>query len=334
MNAARPGRDQETARLDRLLAPPAERDLPAGRQQILKEHLMSELRPATGPGTTYGGWRGTRAAAAVAGVAIIAAATALVTTSLSGHPPRPPGVGHAAAPVTAVQLLDKVAAAAARQPRLVVRPSQWEYLKTEAAQTRYPAPASLAHLYERQAWYSVRGFCYPGLVEDPAQGLNHVSLGDQDSHGPCHAKPGFYNPTWAWLQSLPARPDALLRRLRALTSGWHGHAQDGQMLDAIGSLFQTSIVPPGISAALFRTAALIPGTSVAPNVVNALGAPGVAVVFTPPGGAVRDEWIFAKGTLKWIGIRNVLISNGDVVGSTAVVDRAIVNHRGEVPAGS
>jgi hypothetical protein len=36
----------------------------------------------------------------------------------------------------------------------------------------------------------------------------------------------------------------------------------------------------------------------------------VAVVFTPPGGTVRDQWIFAKDTLKWIGDRNVLISSG------------------------
>ena len=36
----------------------------------------------------------------------------------------------------------------------------------------------------------------------------------------------------------------------------------------------------------------------------------------------------------WTQGNDPATSNGDVVGSTAVVDRAIVNHRGEVPAGS
>jgi hypothetical protein len=337
MNANHLGRDQKIAELAGLLPRPAERDLPGGRQELLKEHLMSELHAVSGPGASRSGRprprRSVRAAATVAGVAGVAAAAALVTTSLSGHAPSPRGVARPAAPVTAAHLLDQVAAAAARRPRLVVRPGQWEYMRIEIAQTRYPAAALLTHLLERRQWLSVRGWCHPGLVEEPAQGLNHVSLGNQDSHGPCQVKPGFYNPTLAWIQSLPVRPHALLRRLRALTSAWHGRAQDGQMLDAIGSLFQTSIVPPALGAALFRTAALIPGTSVAPNVVNATGRPGVAVVFTLPGATVRDEWIFAKDTLEWIGDRNVLISNDNVVAVTAVVDRAIVNRRGEVPAG-
>ena len=35
--------EQELSELARLLPVPAARDLPAGRQQILKEHLMTEL---------------------------------------------------------------------------------------------------------------------------------------------------------------------------------------------------------------------------------------------------------------------------------------------------
>ena len=39
------GRGQEVAELARLLPDPAERDLSAGRRQILKEHLMPDDTP-------------------------------------------------------------------------------------------------------------------------------------------------------------------------------------------------------------------------------------------------------------------------------------------------
>ncbi len=48
MNADDPRRT-DVAELARLLQAPPERDLPAGRQQALKEHLISELRLAEAP---------------------------------------------------------------------------------------------------------------------------------------------------------------------------------------------------------------------------------------------------------------------------------------------
>ena len=42
-------RDAGRAELALLLPVPAERDLPAGRQHTLKEHLISELRLAASP---------------------------------------------------------------------------------------------------------------------------------------------------------------------------------------------------------------------------------------------------------------------------------------------
>ncbi|HEV3293820.1 MAG TPA: hypothetical protein VG123_32985, partial [Streptosporangiaceae bacterium] len=48
MNADDPRR-KDMAELARLLPARAERDLPAGRQHTLREHLISELRLATSP---------------------------------------------------------------------------------------------------------------------------------------------------------------------------------------------------------------------------------------------------------------------------------------------
>jgi hypothetical protein len=130
------------------------------------------------------------------------------------------------------------------------------------------------------------------------------------------------------------QPHALLRVLRASTSGWSGRAQDRQMFDSIGSLFQNSFVPPRLSAGLFRAAALIPGVSVDQNATDAIGRHGVAVAFVPGAGSLAsEEWIFSRTTLQWLGTRNVLLSNGKVTGVTAVVRRALVQHRGQFPPG-
>jgi len=74
-------RGGDVAELARLLPAPAERDLPAGRQQALKEYLMSELRLAgTAPAGRPAPRRRRRPAiiiAAAGAAAVAAAATAL-----------------------------------------------------------------------------------------------------------------------------------------------------------------------------------------------------------------------------------------------------------------
>jgi hypothetical protein len=340
MKANDSGHERQISELARMLPVPAERDLPAGRQQILKENLMSELRPADGLGPHRTRWhrpaRGTLVAGAAAGVAAVAVAAAVAVSSVTWHTPhqaasQAAGPHRHAAPVTAAQLLDKVAAVAARQPSPRVRGSQYEYIKTEIAQVFYSSSAPLGKPRERQVWASVRGSCFPDLVNEPSQGFHHVNLNGTGPFSHCAA--GFNNPTYAWLRSLPARPHALLRMLRALTSGYPANEQDGQMFDAIGSLLGESIVPPRTSAALYRAAAMIPGVTVVTGAADAIGRPGVAVSFTPIHGKSREQWIFARNTLHLIGERNVNVSNGKVVYVTAVVDRAIVNRRGEIPPG-
>jgi hypothetical protein len=92
-------------------------------------------------------------------------------------------------------------------------------------------------------------------------------------------------------------------------------------------------VPPRLSAGLFRAAALIPGVSVDQNAIDAIGRRGIAVTFVDAGSLANDEWIFSRTTLQWLGTRNVLLKNGQVTLVTAVVKRAIVQHRGQFPPG-
>src|SRR5690348_9546122 len=104
--------------LARLLPVPDGRDLPADRKQILKEHLMTELRQADRNQKDKARRPGRIAAAGLATAAIAATATAIaIAVATAG--PTPLGATSGAGggtPHTAAQLLAKVAYAAAGQP--------------------------------------------------------------------------------------------------------------------------------------------------------------------------------------------------------------------------
>src|ERR1700742_4165433 len=91
--------EQELNELARLLPVPAARDLSAGRQQVLKEHLMTELHradPTERPAAADKRRKRSFSLAAVAGAAVLAAAvaaTVIVTGHSSGSSPQANGTG-------------------------------------------------------------------------------------------------------------------------------------------------------------------------------------------------------------------------------------------------
>src|SRR5215831_9591021 len=103
----------------------------------------------------------------------------------------------------------------------------------------------------------------------------------------------------------------------------------------IASVACRTTVTPGISAAarvsgaLYRAAALIPGVTVVRHATDAIGRPGIAVAMTSVG--IRQEWIFDRHTLLYLGERDIKVADGSVFGLTAVLQRAFVNHRGQIP---
>jgi hypothetical protein len=357
------GRGDEIAELARLLPVLEERDLPASREHPLKEHLLIEFRMA-GPGIPEAG-HGSRApqhsrrprratvAAAVSGVLAAATAVAAVTLSTAArHPAGPSAVGQAQH-TAAARLLARIAVAASRQPTPAVRGHQWEYIKTvekaiagpfewTARGTKTPAGRKLT-TYHSQLWRPVSDICL-GFVgrttppqwgaSRPASGSSHSGTGGTDEK--CPSAGSLNRSTYRLLQSLPTSPHRLLNLIYTEEQG-HGPSPDQEAFTTIGDLLRDSIVPPQVSAALYRAAALIPGVSVVPDAVNAIGQHGVAVTLTVPSGQrtrdVREEWIFDKTTLQNIG--ESTISNGSVTDVTAIVDRAFVDHPGQTPpAGS
>jgi len=348
-NRRRDSDQQLIAELAQLLPAPAERDLPAGRQETLKEHLMTELRQADrSEAHRERAARRRRLAALTATAAAAAVAAAVLTvTALSGYH-RPPTVGHyQAGHPTAAQLLDKIAAAAARQPLLKVRDDQYMYIASEDrwSSTSVTIGGSqrtvVEPLHKREIWLSVSDVCKPGLLRDPSPG---PAMKLNDGGLSCPNQGGWGDPTYRFLQSLPTDPHTLLNMIYAATKG-QGQSPDQEAFTTIGDMLREAIAPPDVSAALYRAAALIPGVRVLPHTTDILGQSGIGVQFArrviqspAPGVPYRETfdpngptWIFNPRTLLWIGESDGTL-HGKVMGSV-VLKRAIVDRLGQLPGG-
>src|SRR5262245_28612477 len=327
MSADDSSRAGTVADLARMLPVPAERDLPASRRHVIKEHLMTELR--TDQPTAHRAARAhrpRRTAWKAAGAGLIAAAAAAASviglTSQSGR---------TGGDITAATLLSKIADVAAQAPAQDVTDSQFMYIETDvAAGNPYGQPAPpTPHL--RQVWIPVADLCGPGLAID-----NGVRFSISDKPTPdmaangvdlkCPYRGTVNDPSYRFLQALPTDPHALLDVIYKQTAG-AGQSPDQEAFTTIGDLLRESIAPPQVSAALFRAAALIPGVTVVANAVDAVGRPGIAVSFTSNG--EQSEWIFDKQTLQMRGELDFV--DGTLTATSAIITRAFVDHPGQVP---
>jgi hypothetical protein len=318
MNADDP-RGKDMAELARLLPAPAERDFPAGRQHTLKEHLMSELRLAASPPAGRPATRRRKPAIVLAAVGAAALAAALALTLL-------PGNTSGSSPAAA-RLLAKIATAAARQPSPPVRNSKFWYIKSWVAYQACNGATGTCVLekpHERQIWQSVSNLCVTGLLREDGQ---DTPLRFASNYLHCPYRGGVNDPTYRFLQSLPTDPHALLSLIERQMSGQLPRPEEA--FTTIGDLLREAIAPPQVSAALYRAAALIPGVTVVADATDAIGRHGVAVAMTFRG--VRSEWIFSKQTLRYLGERDINIADGATTGKAAVLQRAFVNHAGQVP---
>jgi hypothetical protein len=314
-------RGRDLAELAWLLPALAERDLPAGRRHTRKEHLISELRvagsPSAGRSSTRRGWKSAIVMAA-AGAAALAAA--IVVALL---PAATPGSSPAAA-----RLLAKIAATAAAQPSPPVRDSQFWYIKSWVANLVCNGGSGnncvLEKPQESQIWQSVSNLCVTGLLRQNGQ---DIPLKFSSNYLHCPYRGGVHAPVYRFLQSLPTDPHALLSLIERQMQGQLPRPEEA--FTTIGDMLGGAITPPRVSAALYRAAALIPGVTVVPDATDAIGRHGVAVAYTYQG--IRTEWIFSKKTFRYLGNRDVNVTNGSSAGVSAVLQRAFVDHAGQIP---
>jgi hypothetical protein len=334
---------------------PAERDLPAARKQILKEHLMTELRQADpGRGRTRAKPRpklrrtGT---VLVAGAVLTAAAVAIATATAVGthtSPSAPKAAQPAApaAPATAAQLLARIATAAARQPAPVVRDSDFTYIRSMVAYevdsiSNGHETTSMAKLHERQIWLPVANVCATGLLIEQGERTPispfPVVNGKVDRHPPkgtpmpnfsCPSEGHLGDTTYRLLQSIPTQPDALLAYLTA-GKKWTNDDPPTE----IGDMIRETIMPPALAAALYRLAATLPGATLVPHATNVAGRAGIGIMWTSKTArqVYKNEWIFDKTTLRFIGEKTYDPGTGRLTGESAIIKQAFTAKAGQLP---
>lgn len=319
-----------------LLPMPADRELPGGRHQLLKEHLMREVRQyaTTDEAASRPGPRPLGRRLAVAGVPLAAGAVAVVLVvtgvrddrladgSGSGVASSGPSTGGTRT-LSAGVLLNRIAVTAAAQPAPAVRDDQFIHIVSTVAPTmgRGPAGTLSAEPHTREIWLSADG-SRPGLLRE------NGTRSPLDAH----SKPSLNEPTYRYLESLPTDPGRLLAKIYDETRGM-GNGPHDEAFVTIGDLLREQIAPPKVSAALYRAAARIPGVTVVDRAVDAAGRRGVAVARADDG--KRTEWIFDKVTLRFLGERTVMTENsaaakkGQVIDDAAVLSRAVTDRAGQ-----
>ena len=200
-------RGGDIGELAMLVPPPADREFPVGRQQVLRDHLLGHIRlsgSSADAGRLAAGRagvpvRGKRAVVVVAAVAAMLAAAVVVILR--------PGSASGASPA-AVRLLAKIATAAAIEPSPLVRNSQFSYVKSRVAFQvcdggSLNAKCVMQKPQDRQIWQSVSNLCVTGLLR---QDGNNIPLPFQSNYLRCPYRGSMNAPTYRFLQVAANRP--------------------------------------------------------------------------------------------------------------------------------
>ncbi|WP_327677241.1 CU044_5270 family protein [Kitasatospora sp. NBC_00458] len=332
MNTASTDQDRwdehcERRELARLLPPPPHPVPSLDEVAARREFLLNEFDRSRPLVALTSRWRGLTLAAAVATAATLTAVTLTQGTGASANRTPP-------ATAASVELLDRAARVAWSAPQPPAQDSQFTYLRTvthavalsEAADGPMRPTTTTA---DTEQWASVDG-SRPGLTRRTGadQPLPSSTAGS-----------AWASSSYRALAALPTEPDVLLGRIRAEAAHDRGPGSDSttepdqQTFVAIGDLLRSSVVPPRLSAALYRAAARIPGVVTVDDAVDAAGRHGVAVARVHDG--ERSEWIFDHRTMRLLGTRTVLLKDGpwgkagDEMESAAVVAWGIVDAPGE-----
>ncbi|CAM5703616.1 CU044_5270 family protein OS=Streptomyces aurantiogriseus OX=66870 GN=GCM10010251_64130 PE=4 SV=1 [Streptomyces aurantiogriseus] len=293
---------------------------------------MTEIRrtdETSAPARPRPGWlRPVLVAAAVAAVAAVTI-TVLPSDEDTFVPP-------AATPSPGVtRLLENAALAAEHQKAPEVRDDQFTYVRSKVAwgiSEHTCKPATAGPLQTREVWKSVDGES-EGRVRDTGIGEPLPIEPDSDS-----------NRTYRKLEKLPTDTDEMLAWLYKNKEG-EGHSAASLAFDLAVETAGETILPPKVSAALYRAVAKIPGVVLVKDSVDAVGRHGTAVGFVDDGSS-RQELIFDRKSMILLGSRDVVLKDsptnpgevcdgiikaGSVQGTSAVLQRAFVDKVGERP---
>lgn len=316
----------------------AEWDLPPERHRHFKDVLMQQIdhdsRRAEQPPVRR---RFARPAVLVPLFSAALAGVLLTTLTTGGHTPAAQASGASGATGT----LNRIATAAMASDTTPVHDDQFVYVRSlERSNTgTFTGPVRLGALHTEERWSA--------QASGPLRITGWLRSSGKDAVMPGQLIPvdatepvpqGADRPTYRWLASLPTDPDALLARLRKEARPVEGESTDQAVFSLIGDLISGTVMPPANAAAFYRAAAKLPGVREIPDAVDATGRHGIAITLDDTGFATRDEWIFDSKTLALLGSRFYItdpdrgITTETLAGTSAVMETAVVDRKGEVPA--
>ncbi|MGW2654207.1 CU044_5270 family protein [Streptomyces sp. NPDC001478] len=347
--------------LSGLLPGPGDPVLPRGRMTALEEHVMNEIqqhrlresrdwagdmagepRPARRP----------RRRALLVGVAAAATMTVIAGVVGLGHLGQGPAEADTTlramvpAPVVRVvpgttrglgSAVDRISAAAGKEKQPVPAADQFIYIRSQVSWLSMETDMRtkktrtwVQKLHPREVWLSPDG--HRGWLIEPGNGTTSEAGMDLDSDTPPH----LAAPSYDYLKSLPADPDALLRKIYAETRG-QGNGKYQEAFTTIGDLVREQLMTPELASALYRAAAKIPGVVLVDEAKDAVGRNGVAIARVDESSGERTEWIFDSASFTYLGERTVQvraangIAAGTVTARTAITERSVVDTMKAVP---
>lgn len=289
---------------------------------------------------------GTRPRLALTGVAAAAVAAAAVAAAVSvalvapGSPPARP------AAITARELAYRAATAAAAQP--TVAPGQWVYWHETTVSFSGEPPRQIIRNGSRttyQVWTTadsaeaafivdggVRYLCPSQIDPDPCQTIGQpspIALTEGGGQADINTIPVSY----ADLSSLPGNPVTLDRYFGSLHVP--GESAAVSEFQIIYDLVISYMMPPALTAELYRALADVPGVTVNDHAVDAAGRTGIGFQSPVPPSRLYtvDQLILDPSTYELMGYSSGLSLNGlPPAGlSTAVLKSSLVSGPGVVP---
>lgn len=322
----------------------AQPDSPSPAARSAARTALLERAAAPGPSRPrWGGTTGRRGRPGVKPLAVAAVSLALaaaVTAVAVQGGGAGPGAG-----LTVHELAYRTAAVAAAGPS--VRPGQWVYWEEKQVGSKPAWPAF--HVWttagSRKAAYLDHGkirIIRPNCT-------THAKLAPSSASGcyytgqPAVSGGGVYlsylaGPmpvSYAGLRALPSDPQALDRYLgRLRLPGW-GPAPFREF-EIIVQLLTTYVMPPVLTAELYRSLGLIPGVTVNHHAVDVAGRTGVGFQITVPPwiGGGDDTLVINPRTYRLMGQQLTATAGkdaGQVDGGMAVLRRALVSGPGVSP---
>jgi hypothetical protein len=314
------------------VAPPDEELLARTRARVLDGGRRARGRrlPGGRPGIVLAGLTAAATAAAI---------TVAVATQ-SGGPER-----SAAASPAVKELSYRAAAVAATRPD--VPPGQWVYwqekLVTTAARAAGPAEHDTFRVWttadaSRAAYrFKSKVMLMPFQPCSRSAGCQYIGQPVPSTlpGGRGQVVTGLAGKvpvSYAGLSALPRSPAALDRYLAGLPlRGW-GPAP-AREFEIIKELLTTYVMPPALTAELYRALGSIPGVTVDRDAVDVAGRRGIGFQITLPraAGGEIDQLILDPATYRLMGQQLIVAGSGRVLSGTAILRTAPVSGPGMLP---